>query len=160
MKTTTQQLDFIMKLLSQRDHSEKELIQKLKKKFKDYPEDNQKALEYAKNHHWLKEPEELAQQVSVILSRRKKGTQYIQQYLKQKGLPTVKIDSETQLQNAIDLLEGRFKHLSNPKAMDNKEKAKRARFLSSRGFLPEIIWKALSSASFECLQNEDFDENN
>ncbi len=140
-------LDYLMKLLAMRDHSEKELLQKLKKKFEDDIDGILKAIQYAKDHQWLKTPEELSQIVARQLSQRKKGSQYILKYLKQKGLPPVQTDLEIEFQKAKDLLEKKFQHTSKPLKLDGKEKSRRMRFLAARGFSAEIIWKAMSSKS-------------
>lgn len=124
--------------LAKRDHSELELQQKLSRRFeKDIVE---AALAEAREMKWLLPPEELAEKVKEALGRRNKGSRYIQQYLKKKGLPAVRFDDEEEYMRCLQLLESRF----GPSAdLDWQEKQKVFRFLTQRGFSSTAIRSAL-----------------
>jgi regulatory protein len=133
--------DKLMDYLARRDHSELELKQKLRKKGDYTAEEIDEALEWARRHKWLPEPEVISQKVADTLHRKYKGIHFINQYLREKGLPTVGRNDELELEKA--------RHLINNKASSRKrsEKAtakhKMARFLVSRGFDGAIIRKVI-----------------
>lgn len=132
----------MMDYLARRDHSEKELRKKLKTRFT--PEEIDKAIEYGKANGWIPDTPEglqnLAEKTAAALRRRGKGTMYINQYLKEKGLPPVKPDVVEELEKARELVKNKF---SNVSEMDRKEKAKVGRFLMSRGFNLDIVRKVI-----------------
>ncbi len=130
----------IMDHLARRDHSEKELRKKLREKFEDH-DAIEKAIEFVKEKNLLCDPKKLAEQMSNMLHRRKKGTRYIQNYLKEKGLPQVSFDDDLELQKAKDLILKKFK--SNDRSKSTLLKI--SRFLQSRGFTGNIISKILFS---------------
>ncbi|MFP5520265.1 MAG: regulatory protein RecX [Bdellovibrionia bacterium] len=152
----------MMDLLAQRDHSEKELRQKLRqylrpKKRRGYPypspeelevimKDIQEAIDAALAHaadsKWLAAPEKISDQLTQALNRRKKGIHYINQYLNEKGLPPIKADPEVELAKALELLQRKFPDISSS---PREIKAKAMRFLASRGFTMDIIRQALDS---------------
>lgn len=129
----------IMDYLQRRDHSEKELRLKLKKF--DYPATEvEAALTWVKEHNYLMNPQELSKRHTERLQRQKKGRRYIQQYLKEKGLPPCEIDFDTELHNAIGLA----KQISAKNAtLDRKLREKIGRKLLARGFTPDIVRKVI-----------------
>ena len=146
----------MMDLLAQRDHSEKELRQKLrnylrpkKTRYKPLPSEEKiaeimeqvveainEAIEYAKTHNWLAPPEKVSNSFGNSLHRRKKGIHYINQYLAQKGLPPIAVDSELAAQKAQELLNRKYPDVQT---QPREIKAKAMRFLASRGFSMEVI---------------------
>lgn len=130
----------IMDHLARRDHSEKELRKKLREKFEDH-EAIEKAIEFVKEKKWLGDPQKLAEQMSNMLHRRNKGSRYIQNYLKEKGLPDVSVNEDLELQKAKELISKKFK--SNDRSKSTLMKM--SRFLQSRGFNGNIISKVIFS---------------
>jgi regulatory protein len=130
--STTAAMDF----LARRNHSEKELRQKLLRKYDET--EVQKALDYVKEQKWLIEPEALSEQTMNALHRRKKGFLFIQRYLRQKGLPVPSKNLEIEEDKARELLARKFVSL---KEFAVKQKAHR--FLRSRGFEEDVIRKVI-----------------
>jgi regulatory protein len=160
----------VMDLVSMRDHSEKELRTKLKEYFrrniqyrkrlakkqhKEYTEDTPEnqaeiqaaidgAIEFAKDHKWLGDPEVLAGKMANMLHRKNKGISYINNKLKQKGLPAVSSDRDLELEKALTLIKNKFSGFSTLTWEEKrKEQARVARFLASRGFDSEIVRKVI-----------------
>jgi regulatory protein len=132
----------MMDHLARRDHSEKELREKLKDQFS--PEEIERAVQYGKDHGFLPNSEESlqaqAEKAAADLKRRGKGPLFISNYLEEKGLPCVNVDSDEELEKARELAHNKF---SNIDTMDRKDKAKVARFLISRGFDEETVRKVI-----------------
>jgi regulatory protein len=128
----------MMDYLARRDHSEKELRQKLKERYS--PEEINRAIEYAYENKWIPEGPVLSQKAARTLSDKGKGIRFINQYLKQKGLPPVATDHELEFEKALDIIR---KKLRSERKARPEEKAKLTRFLLSRGFSGEVIRKAL-----------------
>lgn len=160
----------LMDLVASRDHSEKELRSKLREAFRrnlqyrkrlatkrgqefteDTPENQaeiavaiDEAIEFARKHSWLGNPEDLAQKMAGMLHRKNKGIAYINNYLQGKGLPPVTTDREIELEKALALVKNKYSDFSElPFAEKRKEQARVARFLASRGFDPEIVRKVI-----------------
>jgi len=160
----------VMDLVSMRDHSEKELRTKLKEYFRrniqyrkrlakkqnrEYTEETPEnqaeiqeaidgAIEFAKDHKWLGDPEVLAGKMANMLHRKNKGISYINNKLKQKGLPTVSSDRDLELEKALALIKNKFSGFSALTWEEKrKEQARVARFLASRGFDSEIVRKVI-----------------
>jgi len=121
----------LMIYVSQRNHSVKELRAKLRRFYED--EHIDLAISRAETHGWLMKPEELALQASLTLHRKKKGFQFIRQFLKEKGLPEVAKDPLIEIEKAEKLL-SKFKF---PLSWAQESKARQ--FLSRRGFDFETI---------------------
>ena len=118
-----------MDYLSRRDHSEKELIEKL---LKFYPmEEIEKTLREVKDRGWLLPSEELSQKVAESLGRKFKGHLYINNYLRQKGLPPVPIDPEQEYEKALQLIESKLK--------DPNDIQRLSSLLKNRGFDTQTI---------------------
>lgn len=122
--------------LAARDHSEFELKLKLKKNYE--PEEINEALEWARENKYLPEPEYISQRLAETLHRKYKGIHYINECLREKGLPTVGRNDEVELEKA--------RHLIKNKASSGKRRQDRhrmIRLLVSRGFDTAIIRKVL-----------------
>jgi SOS response regulatory protein OraA/RecX len=124
--------------LAIRDHSVKELREKLSQFFT-LPEIIW-GLEWALKQGYLKEPNELADQVARRLHEKNKSFLFILHYLRKKGLPAIEKNDELELEKCRKVLETKigFEHenlTSNPNI------AKMHRVLSLRGFDNETIRK-------------------
>ncbi|MAE74127.1 MAG: RecX family transcriptional regulator [Bdellovibrionaceae bacterium] len=124
--------------VSRRDHSERELRDKLLRKFDS--ELVEQVIARAHELDWIPSPEALAKKVAAELDRKNKGYLYIQNYLRQKGLPSVPSDSQVELQKATDLVERKFGELP---IEDHQARQKAWQFLASRGFLSETVREIL-----------------
>lgn len=132
----------MMDMIARRDHSEKELRQKLSTRFADEDEGLEaveEAIQYAKDHKWLGDPADLAQRLAEMLHRRHKGIVYINNYLREKGLPSVETDRDLELEKALDLVKNKYHETE----FDRAAKARVARFLASRGFDGETVRKVI-----------------
>lgn len=86
-KSTMKAYDRMVMLLSRRDHSERELLEKLKKA--EHPEEEiTEAIEFAKTKGWLPDESVLAARESIRLARAGKSPSQIGAWLRKKGLPT------------------------------------------------------------------------
>ncbi|MEZ4872900.1 MAG: regulatory protein RecX [Bdellovibrionales bacterium] len=126
--------DKIVDYLARRDHSVKELKTKLSRRFTRSAIDQ--ALEIAEERSWLKTPEELSARVAETLHLRGKGFRYIQNYLREKGLPPIDRDDDREKQKAESALIAKY---GDFEALSYDEKQKAYRFLASRGYDLEII---------------------
>ena len=132
----------MMDLLARRDHSEKELRRKLKES--EFPQEAiDKAIQFAHDRGWLGDPARLAEKMSEGLHKKKKGIQYINQWLYEKGLPRLKKDSEAELEKARAIIQNKFSGKLNTLA----EKQKAGRHLQSRGFDLDIVRKVIYEKS-------------
>lgn len=129
-------IDKALLYLSKRDHSIRELVQKLKKNYS--PDEIEAALIFLQENNWLKKPEKLAEDFAQQLGRKNRGILQIQRKLMQKGLPRVKANPEHELEKACSLVQRRFSDLSTL-----EQKAKAYRFLAQRGFTTSTISLAL-----------------
>lgn len=132
-----------MDLLARRDHSEKELRKKLREKFSD--EDDgldavEEAIAYAKENNWLGDPSALAYRMADMLHRRNKGIHYINQYLKEKGLPSVETDRALELEKALAIVKNKY---DEDYDFTREDKARVGRLLASRGFDSETVRKVI-----------------
>ena len=143
----------IMEYIAKRDHSEKELKNKLRrlKDFQDRKkprysvEEIELGIEWARDNKWLKPGDQLAVSVAQTLHGKKKGIRYINAYLAKKGLPSQPMDEDQELEKAIKLIRRKIIN----KTMDSNLKLKLSRFLISRGFPHNIISKALKGVMSE-----------
>ncbi len=125
--------------LSRRSHSEKELVLKLSKQFSSNIVD--KALEKARQNHWLENTEELAEKTAESLHKKNKSWSYIKKYLVEKDLPLPPYDKERELAKAKNLLLKKQGFLNN---LSYEEKINLKQFLSYRGFEEGIVQELLS----------------
>ncbi len=132
----------LMELLARRDHSEKELRQKLKlRKFA--IEDIEKALVYAYEYNWIGESTKLAETLAKALHRRGKGINSINNSLIKKGLPKVAMNLGLEYEKALALVATKRRSKKFADVSDSKIRASLGRFLQSRGFPQQIIRKVL-----------------
>jgi SOS response regulatory protein OraA/RecX len=122
-----------MDYLARRDHSEKELIEKLRNFFTDT--EIKTTLAEVKARGWLLPPEELSQKVTEQLNRKNKGYLYICHFLQKKGLPTLERDQEQELTKAMSLIESKIN--------DTSDTQKLSSLLKNRGFDTETIGKVI-----------------
>lgn len=127
----------LMDLLARRDHSEKELRTKLKQR--DFTsEEIEQAISDARERKWLATPAEIGAKYADSLHGKNKGIHYINHHLQAKGLPTIPMDSDLELEKARRLVENKF---SAADGLSKTELAKVGRFLVSRGFDAETVRK-------------------
>lgn len=136
----------MMDYIALRDHSEKELRTKLKKRFE--PEEIDKAIDYGKTHGWIPDTAEgleaLSKKTASYLSRKGKGVRFINHNLHKKGLPSVKMNPEEELEKALMLVQTKFAStVANTREEKEKLKAKKGRFLISRGFDMDVVRKVV-----------------
>lgn len=136
----------VLDLLAQRDHSETELRQKLRRAFT-HGEDREgiegaleQAIEFAKDNNFIGNPQELAERMADMLHRRHKGILYINNYLREKGLPSVCSDRVQELEKALHIVKNKYSEDYN---FSREEKARVGRLLVSRGFDSETVRKVL-----------------
>lgn len=127
----------LMDLLARRDHSEKELRTKLKQR--DFAsEEIELAISDARDRNWLATPKEIGAKFAESLHGKNKGIHYINHHLQVKGLPTIPMDSDLELEKARRLVENKFSRIEG---LSQAERAKVGRFLVSRGFDGETVRK-------------------
>ena len=123
-----------MDYLARRDHSEKELIEKLSTR---YPEEEiLAALSEMKERGWLLPPKELAEKVTNQFHAKNKGHLYIQHFLRKKGLPGTQKDPEMEFDKALSIIQ--------TKAKDPKDIKRLASLLKNRGFDTETISRVIN----------------
>jgi regulatory protein len=150
----------MMDYLARREHSEKELREKLSELFTEGEVDE--AIQYGKRHHWIPSNEsdllELAEKTADSLHRKKKGILFINSFLQEKGLPEVQADLQLELEKALELVKNKYKEtvaqnlarrfirrsLEELPLLQQKQAEKVARFLSSRGFEPDTVSQVLN----------------
>lgn len=122
-----------MDYLARRDHSERELIQKLKSQ---YPMDEiLPTIEALKERGWLISPNELSEKVYQQFNRKNKSHFYIVQFLKKKGLPSVSRDSDVEFKKALSVVAN--------KLGSSYDLNQLASLLKNRGFDTETIGKVI-----------------
>ncbi|MBX2988523.1 MAG: regulatory protein RecX [Bdellovibrionaceae bacterium] len=127
-----------MDLLARRDHSEKELLEKLADRFP--REEILEAVQFARDNRWMPDEKDLSLRVADSLHRRSKGIRSINQKLKEKGLPTVSGDPEVELEKALRLAQTKW---SGEEPPDRATRERIGRFLLSRGFESGIVRKVI-----------------
>lgn len=150
----------LMDLVARRDHSVKELRQKLLQRCE--PEIVDQVLQWAEQQNWLAPPEKIKNQIAEQLSRRGKGIRKINQKLKELGLDSVRADLEDEFEKAKRLVGAKWT-TTDFKGLDFKEaqklKAKVMRFLAARGFESAVISKILKTELKTISSSEDaYDE--
>lgn len=134
MTSAKKAFDRVMYYLSQRDHSVKELTQKLARYHE--KDEIEAAIQKADEYGYLADPKVISQRLAGQLARKGKGQRYINNYLKNKGLPIAEVAEEEELQTGRGLVERNLK-FSPP--YDLKQKQKIFRYLSNRGFRSAIV---------------------
>ena len=133
-----------MKYLVRREHSRTELHAKLL--LKAAPDDNvDSVLDELAARGWLSDSRAVEQ--LVRLRRNRFGLQRIAYELRQKGIGEDLINDalpqmrDTELEAARSIWQKKFGIAPE----DAKDKAKQVRFMQSRGFMPDVIFKVLRS---------------
>jgi regulatory protein len=134
-----------LRLLSQREHSRKELEQKLKP-HEETPGELAEALDFLAAKDFINEK----RVVESVVNRRasKLGAARVRQELVAKGLPVddiaeaVEAMRSTELGRAMQVWRKRF----GAPPSDASERAKQVRFLVSRGFAPEVVRRVVAGA--------------
>lgn len=129
----------LMDLLARRDHSEQELRTKLRRR-KFSEEEIDRAISEARDHNWMAPPKEIGEKYAQSLHNKNKGIHYINHQLQSKGLPTLAMDSDLELEKAQRVVENKFPDL---KKLDRDDKGRVARLLSARGFDSDTIRKII-----------------
>lgn len=138
-----------MRYLARREYSRVELGAKLSL-YAQEGEDVDAVLDELVTRGWLSDERALTQLLHV--KRRRFGTQRIAHELRQKGIAeeliSVSLPSlqESELSAAREVWQKKFGTLP----LDAKEKAKQMRFMQSRGFSMDVIFKVLRSVEEEC----------
>ena len=130
-----------LRLLARREHSRAELGRKLAPRAQS-PGGLESLLESLEQKKQLSN-ERFASERARVMSR-KFGAARIRQDLKSKGVDRETIDrisSEGELERASGILKRKYRQ----PALTREERAKRMRFLQSRGFSSEIIFQLLSA---------------
>ncbi len=132
-KPTKTALTKVMDYLAKRDHSIRELVQKMKTRFA--TEEIRDAIEYAIRHGWIPEPDALAKKVAAQLKQKNRGILYVNKYLHKKGLPKVIVEKESELESARVLAERKIR--SGPPYTFEQKKVI-YRFLANKGFTDDV----------------------
>lgn len=122
-----------MDYLARRDHSEKELIDKLSTRYE--MEEIETTLAEMKERGWLLPPEELSAKVTEQLHRKNKGYLYICHFLRKRGLPTTERDGEREYEKAREIADSKLKDPGDTKRL--------ASLLKNRGFDTETIGRLI-----------------
>ena len=134
-----------LRLLSQREHSRKELEQKLKP-HEETPGELTEALDFLAAKDFINEK----RVVESVVNRRstKLGAARVRQELMAKGLPAddiadaVQAMRDTELERALVVWRKKF----GAPPLDASERAKQVRFLVSRGFAAEVVRRVVAGA--------------
>lgn len=137
-------LNKIADYLARRDHSPKEIQEKLERKKIFDKDEILEALHKAKEHGWFLPEDELAQKVHQHLVRKRKSYKYIQQYLHSKGLPGTKFNASEEAESIRRHLQKKFQNLDNIE-YDDKQKALRS--LAQKGFDRGLCFSVLDDTS-------------
>jgi regulatory protein len=135
-----------MRYLARREHSRAELHSKLLPHVQD-GEDVEAVLDELAQRNWLSDARTAEQM--VIQRRSRYGSQRIAHELRQKGIGEELIAGALPQLKASELEAARevwAKKFGQP-AQDQKERARQARFLQSRGFSMDVILKVLKNAA-------------
>ena len=138
-----------LRLLSQREHSRKELEQKLKP-HEETPGELAEALDFLAAKDFINEK----RVVESVVNRRstKLGAARVRQELMAKGLPAddiadaVQAMRDTELERALVVWRKKF----GAPPLDASERAKQVRFLVSRGFAAEVVRRVVAGADELC----------
>lgn len=137
-----------MRCLARREHSRAELRAKLRPHVQE-GEDLEAVLDELERRNWLSDARAAEQTINI--KRPRFGAQRVAQELRQKGIAENLISEaiprlkETELEAAREVWKKKF----GVAPQNAKEKAKQVRFLQSRGFALEVVFKVLRLAGFE-----------
>lgn len=131
-----------LKLLSAREHSRAELEKKLAP-HEEAPGELAQALDELQARGFISE----ARVVESVLHRRaaRLGTGRVRQELQAKGISPEAVDEAVQALRATELARARevWRRKFGASASDPAGRAKQMRFLASRGFGAEVIWRVV-----------------
>ena len=138
-----------LRLLSQREHSRKELEQKLKP-HEETPGELAEALDFLVAKDFINEK----RVVESVVNRRstKLGAARVRQELMAKGLPAddiadaVQAMRDTELERALVVWRKKF----GAPPSDASERGKQVRFLVSRGFAPDVVRRVVAGVDELC----------
>ena len=129
--------------LSQRAHSETELIQKLRTFDK---EEVHKAIKRAKTNNWIEKPEDMALKIVQELNRKKKAWLFIRLTLKKKGLTLIPKNPKIEQEKILYWLSKK----GIEKNFSKKQEQSLYRFLRYRGFESSDIREAFQQFRLMC----------
>lgn len=139
--------------LARRDHSSKEILEKLERKKIFTREEILEGLQKAQEAGWFLPEDELSEKVHAHLVRKGKSFKFIQQYLKNKGLPSTEFNREEEVQTICRHLEKKFQSFSN---LEYDDKQKVLRSLTQKGFDLSCCYEALRlEADMELMNHEE-----
>ncbi len=139
--------------LARRDHSPKEILDKLERKKVFTTNEILSGIKKAQDAGWFLPDDELALKVHAHLVRKGKSHKYIEQYLKTKGLPSTAFDRSEEVQTIRRHLEKKFQTFAN---LEYDDKQKVLRSLAQKGFDLSCCYEALRlEANMESM-NEEF----
>ncbi len=136
-------LNKIADYLARRDHSVKEIQEKLAQKQIYDPAEISEAIQKAIDNKWFLPEEELAEKVARSLYLKNKSYYFISNYLKERGLPKVPFSPDKEASAIGKCLAKKF---GNYTSLNFEDKQKAIRLLSSRGFQKEICYKVIDQA--------------
>ncbi len=134
----------ILRLLTKRDHSAKEMKTKLKRYYEFSDEDFTSALAYVKELGYLPDEAKMAQSLINKWRREGRGKNYVSMKLKTRGIEIGTLDSvvlkddENEIASARYFLEKKLRG-QDLKELDFKEKQKLMRQMTSRGFSVSVV---------------------
>jgi regulatory protein len=150
MKSETESAyNALLRALTRRDHTEKELFEKLTRWYS--RESVQGAIARAHELALIKDEIFLKNLFAEHLHRRQKGIHAINRVLKEKGLPSADADLELELAKCHSLL---LKKYDAATRLTPSERAKAYRFLAYRGFGSDVIKLAINQ-----FEAGTYDEN-
>lgn len=133
----------MMDALALRDHSEKELRNKLNEKYASTVVDQiiveAKLSRFLPNS--LEQEEALSEKFANVLHRRRKGIHWINQKLKETGLPEIRENEEQEFSKAIELVQ----KLKDTRRTVKDPRARIMRSLQSKGFGSSVIARVMNS---------------
>lgn len=133
-------------LLARREHSQKELVTKLSRKFSDVEEIKKEIESLAALG--LQSDERFVENFIRAKKSQGKGPSFIKQDLRQRGVSEYLIASyvydndDDWMQLAQDVYDKKF---GDVPVEDAKEKARRIRFMVSRGFSPDMVFRIIDN---------------
>jgi len=138
--------DAALALLSRREHSRHELMSKLSRKFTDIDKIEQQLQGLADSN--LQSEERFIESFIRAKINRGKGPKFIKQELRRRGISEYLIAAyvyerdDNWFHIASEVYKKKF---GSKRVSDGKEKARRIRFMVSRGFTPETVFRLLDS---------------
>lgn len=129
-----------MRRLSERDHSKKELTDKLKRWYT--PEAIQEAIAKIESYGYFKPETEMTKLWTQSLHRKGRGYFRIRHEMKKRGLPPPEMDYEEEMQACRKAFTKKF---GETRLTSKEERFKAIRYLTSRGFDSDTIRKVIGA---------------